>query len=134
MASQTQFNGFGFGVNNVLSGIEGGFGFGFGLGTNLTLDVQTVILSPIARNLPYSLSYTDPADSTLKTISIIHDPAVPFQAKLPENVLITLTVPDSALYQALSMSITIAPNTAPVLRPRLSFKNAYARITVRYFY
>lgn len=125
---QTEFNGFGFGVKNTLSGIEGAFGFGFVLGANFTLDIQTVIRTPLARNTPYTLTYVDPVNG-LQTVSVLHEPSAPFQARFPENVAITLELSGSLVYQDFTQTITIAPNASPVLRPRIGFKEAYARIT-----
>lgn len=126
--SQTQFNGFGFWVKNTLSGIEGGFGFGFVLGANFTLDIQTVIPTPLARNTAYVLTYNDPVNGP-QTVNVLHEPSAPFQARFPENVPITLDVSGSLVYQDFTQTITIAANTAPVLRVRVSFRESYARIT-----
>lgn len=132
MADQTQFNGVGVGVNNVLSGIEGGFGFGFTLGTNLTIDALTIINTIVARNTAYQLDYT--VGGVAKTVSIIHDPSTPFQDTFPENVPITFTLKNSTIYEDFTATITIKPNTTPVFRVRFNFKNAFARCTLRWFY
>jgi hypothetical protein len=131
--AQTEFNGLGAQVKNVLSAVEGGFGVGSVLGTNITLDVQTVINTPVARNTPYNITYTDPDDGQTKTVFILHD-SIPFQDKLPVNTLLTLNVPQSALYLAQTATFTIPPNAQPVWRVRLAFTEAYVLTTKKTYF
>ncbi|MES2730035.1 MAG: hypothetical protein V4621_08095 [Pseudomonadota bacterium] len=125
--------GFGFGLKPAVADVEGHFGAGFVLGINLTLDVQTVANLPAPRNLPYSLSYINPADGQPVLISISHDPGVPFQELLPEDVAVTLDIPASLLFFSFSQTFVIVANTQVVIRPRLQFLEAYARITKKRF-
>lgn len=130
--AQTEFNGIGFGVSNTLSNIEGGFGFGAILGTNLIIDAQTVIFTPLLQNTRYYLNYTD-SGGVAQSKEILHDVATPYQDSLPSGVPITFYLPATNLYAEYSATFSIQPNTQPVYRPRISFVEAYARVTQIYF-
>lgn len=130
--AQTEFNGIGVGVSNVLSALEGAYGFGIILGTNLTLDVQSNLLTPAVKDTEYFLTYQDTGGNTV-TLDIFHDPSTPYQDVFPTGVPIYFNFPGNSLYAAFSDTITIPAGASPVFRIRLPFIEAYARVTQIHF-
>ncbi|MBD2769692.1 hypothetical protein IC235_17520 [Hymenobacter sp. BT664] len=124
--------GFGVQMTPVASDVFGHFGFGVTLATNFLLVVLDEFGSPVDAGTSYTLDYYDPVTGQQNTLPLFHNPAVPYQATLPENQPIVFALTGSNRYAAgQTAQMTIAPNQFGVLQIRLSYPvgSVYVRIT-----
>jgi hypothetical protein len=119
-------------VQPIVSDVEGHFGTGFVLATNILLDVKDQLGNAVKRGTQYTLTVTE-TGGTVTTITVLHDPAVPYQETLPDNATVVFSLTGSTLYANFSLPFTILPNALVVKRVRLNFLELYARITKKRF-
>ena len=131
-AGQVGHYGFGIQMEPVASDVFGHFGFGVTLATNFLLVVLDEFGSPVDAGTNYTLSYYDPGTGQQNTLPLFHNPAVPYQATLPENQPIDFALIGSNRYAAgQTAQLIIAPNAFGVLQINLTYPvgSVFARVT-----
>ncbi len=131
---QANFGHYGQGVTMepVVSDVFGHFGMGVTLATNFLLSVTDEKGAPVDTGISYTLSYYDPATGQSVMLTLYHNPAVPYQATLPEGQPIAFTLVGTSRYKpGQTATFTIATNTYGVLTVKLAYPagSTYAVLT-----
>lgn len=121
---KTGNSGVGVQFKPAASDVFGHSGVGVVLGTNFLLVVLDQLGKPVDAGLPYTLTYFNPISNQTVVIPLLHNPAIPYQANLPTEQVITfaLDAVNSGRYAAgQEFSIIIQANATGVLSVRLAY-------------